>query len=64
MLNAFRSDVDAGRLVDPAAAFPFVAVAATLTSDWRAPAARLYSNWLGYVAKRKQVAGTRSRYAL
>jgi homoserine O-succinyltransferase len=64
LLNAFRSDVDAGRLAEPAASFPFLAVAATLSSNWRAPAARLYANWLGYVAERKQVAGIQNRRAL
>ena len=31
----------------PYPAFPFTAVAATLSSHWRAPAARLYANWFG-----------------
>jgi homoserine O-succinyltransferase len=64
LLQAFEQDLKAGRFPDPVAAFPFTAVAATLSSSWRPAAARLYSNWLDYVAERKAAAGSQNRYAL
>jgi homoserine O-succinyltransferase len=64
LLRNFEQELTAGRLADPAAAFPFAAVAGTLASDWRPAAARLYANWLDYVAERKAATGMRNRYAL
>ena len=64
LLALFERDLKAGRLADPVAAFPFTAVTGTLSSEWRPAAARLFSNWLGYVAERKAAAGIQNRYAL
>jgi len=64
LLTAFRRDLQAGRLADPLAAFPFTAVAATLSNSWREPASRFYGNWLAYIAEQRSggVSPVASRY--
>jgi len=64
LLAEFRRDLEAGQLADPLAAFPFVAVAQTLSNGWRAPAARLYGNWLNCVAELRSGRGARDRFAV
>jgi homoserine O-succinyltransferase len=64
LLNDFKRQATEHPQPGSAAAFPFTAVAATLSSGWRTPAARLYSNWLAYVAAQKASAEIQGRYAL
>jgi homoserine O-succinyltransferase len=52
LLSGFRRRLLAGELAEPQAAFPFAALAASCEASWRAPAVRLYANWLGLVASR------------
>lgn len=50
LLLEFEQRLKAGAVVDPKAEFPFVAVAGSLENRWKAPATRLYANWLRLVA--------------
>ena len=53
LLARFEQRLRAGELADPISAFPFPELAASLHSTWAQPAARIYRNWLNYVADRK-----------
>ena len=64
LLTDFETQLKAGKLSDPLAAFPFSSVAASLTNTWSHSAARIYSNWLRYVASSKQNQAGGARRAL
>jgi homoserine O-succinyltransferase len=49
----FERQVRSGDLAEPLAAFPFTALAATLQTNWFAPAATIYRNWLEHIANIK-----------
>jgi len=53
LLADFARRLQAGELDTPAAAFPFTAVARTLNNAWAAQAARIYRNWLDFIAAGK-----------
>ena len=61
LLGDFERKLRAGDLVEPLAAFPFAAVAASIEASWLAPAAEIYSNWLSYIAMRKTSTALASR---
>ena len=64
LLTDFETQLKAGKHSDPLAAFPFSAVAASLRNTWSQSAARIYSNWLGYVFSSKQNRAGGARCAL
>jgi homoserine O-succinyltransferase len=55
LLHDFEQQVVAGRLAEPLAAFPFTTVAASIANTWSVPAARMYGNWLKYIAAKKTI---------
>jgi len=64
LLEEFKRQALERSPAGPLPAFPFTAVAATLSDHWRAPAAALYANWLAHVAAQQAATGIRGRQAL
>ena len=56
----FEQGLRAGRYAEPATAFPFMALAATLRNTWTASAVAVYRNWLDFIANAKAAASTAS----
>jgi homoserine O-succinyltransferase len=56
LLTQFERRLRAGELADPMAEFPFAKLAASLRSPWVPTAAKIYANWLGYIAAEKSSA--------
>jgi homoserine O-succinyltransferase len=56
LLTQFERRVRGGEFAEPMAEFPFAALAASLQSPWVPAAARIYANWLGYLAAEKYCA--------
>ncbi len=54
LVAEFERSLRAGELAQPLAAFPFAALAASIEASWLAPAARIYRNWLDFIAARKR----------
>jgi len=53
LLTAFRAQALAERREELIALFPVADVERSLTRPWRAPAVRLYRNWLNFISARK-----------
>lgn len=53
IMTDFERRLRAGDLLEPLAAFPFTALAASIQRTWMPPAAQIYRNWLEYIAAHK-----------
>jgi homoserine O-succinyltransferase len=60
-LSAFAEEVRSERSLDLMERFPSIEIGQLSRPDWQAPATRLFSNWIGYIAEAKARQARRSR---